>query len=254
VNKSKQDKSRLVKSNERLDDLELDDLMIIQKENGYKFSTDSVLLSDFAKVKPSNFYVDLCSGSGVVAILVAHKNNAQNVLAVEIQQEMSEMAVRSVEYNDLSSRINVLNENLNKLPEILGYEKVDVITVNPPYNEVGETSSQNEIAIATHEICTNLSEICLTCSKILKYGGKVYMVHRADRLADILVELRKNKIEPKVLRFVYPKKDKQPNVVLIEAKKGAQSGLKFISPLILNNDDGSETDELKRIYNRKNNL
>lgn len=246
-----QDKLSLVKSDESLDDLELDGLMIIQKKNGYKFSTDSVLLSDFAKVKPSNFYVDLCSGSGVVAILVAHKNHAQNVLAVEIQKEMADMARRSIEFNGLANTIKVENQDLSKLPEILGFEKVDVLTVNPPYNEVGETSSIGEIAMATHEISTNLSKICEASSKLLKYGGKLYMVHRADRLVDILSELRKNKLEPKVLRLVYPKQNKEPNVILVEAKKGAKSGIKFLKPLILNNDDGTETEELKKIYNRK---
>ena len=130
-------------------------------------------------------------------------------------------------------------------------ESVDVITINPPYNEVGETSALDEIAIATHEIKTNLSKIAEVSSKLLKFGGKLFMVHRCDRLASIIYELKKNNLEPKVLRIVYPKKDKAPNLVLIEAKKGAKPGLIVQNPLILNNDDGTETDELKQIYGRK---
>ncbi len=241
--------NNLLKENERLDDLELDNLMIIQDRNGYKFSTDSVLLANFAKAKPSDVCVDLCSGGGVVAILFSYKNKIKKSYAVEIQEKPAEMSKRSIEYNKLN--IEVINDDLKNLKEILGAETVDVITVNPPYNKVGETSELDEIAISTHEIKTNLDEILKTSSTILKFGGKIYMVHRADRLVDIMSGMRKYKLEPKVLRIVYPKISKEPNLVLIEAKKGAKAGLKIMKPLILNNEDGSETDELKKIYCRK---
>jgi tRNA1(Val) A37 N6-methylase TrmN6 len=133
----------------------------------------------------------------------------------------------------------------------LGHESVDVVTVNPPYNPVGETSLTDEIAIATHELKTNLETIILQTSKLLKYGGRFYMVHRADRIVDIMYNLRKYNLEPKVLRVVYPNVSKEPNLVLVEAKKGAKAGIKILSPLILNNLDGTETEELKAIYNRK---
>lgn len=241
-------KNNILLENETLDDLELDGLKIIQNNNGYKFSTDSVLLGNFAKIKPSNFYVDLCSGSGIVAILASFKNKVKKAYAVELQAGLADMARRSMEYNNLN--IEVLNIDLKRAPEVLGYEVADVITINPPYNAVGLTSESGEIAIATHEIKTNLKEIAYTCSKLLKFGGKLFMVHRSDRLADIMFELKSNALEPKVLRVVYPKKDKEPNLVLIEAKKGAKAGLKILSPLVLNNDDGTETQELKQIYNR----
>ena len=159
------------------------------------------------------------------------------------------MAKRSVKYNNLN--IEIINDDLSNFNNILGYESLDVISVNPPYNTMGLTSIQDEIAISTHEIATNLEKVVKASSKLLKFGGKFFMVHRADRLVDIMFELRQHKLEPKVLRIVYPKKNKEPNLVLIEAKKGAKAGLKILSPLILNNDDGSETDELKAIYNRK---
>ena len=241
----------ILQENERLDDLELDNLMIIQKQSGYKFSTDSVLLANFIKVKPNDIYVDLCTGSGIVSILAGYKNKVKKAYAIEIQTEMADMAKRSAEYNKLN--IEVINDDLSNAVNVLGYESVDVVSVNPPYNPVGLTSVQDEIAIATHELKTTLEKVVSASSKLLKFGGKFYMVHRADRLVDIMYELRKHKLEPKVLRVIYPKKNKEPNLVLVEAKKGAKSGLKILNPLILNNDDGTETDELREIYNRKQN-
>ena len=241
----------LLKPDETLDDLEFNDLKLIQNKSGYKFSTDSVLLANFGKAKRNDVYVDLCSGSGVVAILFLCKNNLQNGFAVEIQKSLADRAERSIKVNKLDDKIKVINDDLKNSVKIFGSESVDVVTVNPPYNETGDTSQTDEIAMATHELATNLETIVQVSSKILKFGGKLYMVHRSDRLASIMYELKKYKLEPKVLRVVYPKKDKAPNLVLIEAKKGAKSGLIIQSPLMLNNDDGSETDELKKIYCRK---
>lgn len=240
-----------LKPNETLDDLEYHDLKIIQNKFGYKFSTDSVLLANFGRARKNDVYVDLCSGSAVVAILFLCKNNLSKGFAVEIQPALAEMSERSIKFNALDDKLKVINDDLQNCAKIFGHETVDVVTVNPPYNAVGETSETNEIAIATHELKTNLKTIIQTASKILKYGGKLYMVHRADRLADIMFELKTQKIEPKRLRVVYPKQNKEPNLVLIEAKKGARAGLKIENPLILNNEDGTETDELKRIYCRK---
>ena len=244
--------NNLLKDNERLDDLQLDDLKLIQNKSGYKFSTDSVLLANFGKAKQNDIYVDLCSGSGVVAILFSCKNKIKKSYAVELQPQLADMASRSIEYNGLSGKIQVLNQDLKDICKTLGHESVDVVTVNPPYNPVGETSLTDEIAIATHELKTNLETIVSQTSKLLKFGGKFYMVHRADRIVDIMYYLRKYKLEPKVLRVVYPNVNKEPNLILVEAKKGAKSGIKILSPLILNNLDGTETDELKAIYNRKN--
>ena len=243
-------KTNTLKNNEVLDDLELDNLMIIQDRNGYKFSTDSVLLANFAKAKPSDICVDLCTGSGVVAILFSWKNKIKKSYAIEIQPQVADRAKRSVEFNNLN--IEVLNIDLKEATTVLGFEMADVITINPPYNKIGETSNQDEIAISTHEISTNIKDIALVSSKLLKFGGKLFMVHRADRLVEVVTELTKNNLEPKTIRVVYPKATKEPNLILIEAKKGAKSGVKILKPLILNEEDGSETDELKQIYNRKN--
>lgn len=239
-----------VNNNETLDDLEYKGLKIFQHKNGYKFSTDSVLLANFAKASKNDLVVDFCSGSGVVTILFACKNNVKKAYGVEIQESLAKLSKKSIDFNNLSN-IEILNIDLVKTHEVLGMEKVDVITVNPPYNIAGEPSGVDEIAIATHELKTNLKDICNEAFKLLKFGGKLFMVHRADRLVDIMFELKSSKIEPKVIRIVYPTRSKEPNLVLIEAKKGAKPGLKFLPPLVLNNDDGSETDELKKIYGRE---
>ena len=139
--------------------MQLDGLEIIQNQSGYKFSTDSVLLANFAKAKQNDVYVDLCSGSGVVAILFSWKNKLKKAYAVELQPQLADMAKRSILHNKLDGVIEVLNQDLSTTHQTLGYESVDVITVNPPYNEFGETSEIDEIAVATHELKTNLSEI-----------------------------------------------------------------------------------------------
>ena len=182
----------LLEEGETLDDLEYNNLKIIQSKFGYKFSTDSVLLANFGKAKQNDVYVDLCSGSAVIAMLFLCKNNIKKGYAVEIQERLANMAERSIKFNSLQDRLSVLNEDLQNVYETLGYESVDVITVNPPYNEVGETSENDEIAIATHEIKTNLPKIVEASAKLLKFGGKIFMVHRSDRLASIIYELKKN--------------------------------------------------------------
>lgn len=239
----------MLKENERIDDLQLDDLKIIQNKNGYKFSTDSVLLANFGKAKASDKYLDLCSGSGVVAILFSWKNKIKNSSLIEIQPGLANQAIRSIDMNNL--KIDVINDDLKNSLKYFKQEEIDVITVNPPYNIATEEMDETEFSIATHELKTSLEEIVFVSSKLLKFGGKFFMVNRADRLSDIVYELKKCKLEPKRLQIVYPKAKKEPNLILIEAKKGAKSGLKILQPLILNNEDGSETDELKEIYNRK---
>lgn len=239
----------LLKANEQFEDLQLDGLKIIQSKDGYKFSTDSVLLANFGKAKASDKYLDLCSGSGVVAILFSWKNKIKESFIIELQERLADMAKRSIEANNLN--IRVINDDLKNCLKHFSQESLDVITVNPPYNILPKIIAENEISIATHELKTTLSDIVLTASKLLKFGGKLFMVHRADRLSDIIFELKKCKLEPKRLQIVYPKAEKEPNLILIEAKKGAKSGIKILEPLILMNQDGTETEQLKKIYNRK---
>ena len=241
--------NNLLKVNEQFEDLQLDGLKIIQSKDGYKFSTDSVLLANFGKAKASDKYLDLCSGSGVVAILFSWKNKIKESFVVEIQERLADMAKRSIEANNLN--IKVINDDLINCLKHFEQESIDVITVNPPYNILTNDIEETEISIATHELKTSLESIAMTAGKLLKFGGKLFMVHRADRIADIMFELKKCKLEPKKLQIVYPKVQKEPNLVLIEAKKGAKSGIKILEPLILMTQEGTETEQLKKIYNRK---
>lgn len=240
--------NKFLKENEQFDDLQLDGLKIIQKTGGYKFSTDSVLLANFAKGKPSDKYLDLCSGSGVVAILFSYKNKINDACALELQPRLADMAERSIRANNLN--IKIINCDLKNSLEHFTRESFDIITINPPYNISNSSISEDEITIATHELKTSLETISNVSAKLLKFGGKLFMVHRADRLAEIIYNLKKCKLEPKRLQIIYPKAQKEPNLILIEAKKGAKAGLKIMQSLVLNNSDGTETEELKKIYNR----
>ena len=239
----------MLKKNEQFDDLQLDGLKIIQSKDGYKFSTDSVLLANFGKAKASDKYLDLCSGSGVVAILFSWKNKIKDSYLIELQPQLADRAKRSIDRNELN--IKVINDDLKNSLDYFENESLDVITVNPPYNIPDKDMKETEFSIATHELKISLYDVILVSSKLLKFGGKFYMVNRADRLAEIFYNLKKCKLEPKRLQIIYPKAQRQPNLVLIEAKKGAKEGLNILSPLILTNDDGTETDELKKIYNRQ---
>ena len=250
VQKAQLLENNLLKEYEQIEDLQLDGLKIIQSSKGYKFSTDSVLLANFGKAKSSDKYLDMCSGSGVVAILFSWKNKIKSSSIVEIQPRLADMARRSIEENKLN--IKVFNDDLKNCLNYFQAESLDVITVNPPYNIITSDIAETEFSIATHEIKVSLEDIINNASKLLKFGGKFFMVHRADRLSDIIFELKKCKLEPKRLQIVYPKAQKEPNLILIEAKKGAKSGLKILAPLILMNEDGTETAELKKIFNRKN--
>lgn len=241
--------NNLLKENEQFDDLQLDGLKIIQSKNGYKFTSDSVLLANFAKGKASDKYLDLCSGSGVVAILFSWKNKIKDASIIEIQPRLADMAKRSIEANNLN--IKTINDDLKNALNYFYNECFDIITVNPPYNISDLSSCESEITIATHELKVTLSDIAEAASKLLKFGGKLFMVHRADRLSDVIYELKKRKLEPKRLQIVYPKTSKEPNLILIEAKKGAKSGLKILAPLVVFDENNNETKDIKKIYNRK---
>ncbi len=240
---------KLIKQDEQLDDLERNGLMLIQNKNGYKFSTDSVLLSDFATIKKSGTFVELCSGSGVVSILFNSKNNAKKGFMIELDPSASEMSKRTLSYNNITN-IEAVNVCIKDCVKLIGHEIADTVMVNPPYFDSGMISKNEAISVARHQLTLSLDDISQTASKLLKYGGKFYMINPSSKLVEIFCSLKKYNLEPKKLRVVYPKKSKAPNVVLIEAVKGGGLGLQILPPLVLNNEDGTETEELKSIYNR----
>lgn len=220
--------------NERIDDLQINGLKIIQNTKAFCFGIDAVLLSDFAKdIKDNSTVVDLCSGTGIVAILLQAKTKAKKIYAVEIQKEIAEMAKRSVELNNQQDVIEILNEDLKKLDNVLPKASIDVVTVNPPYKKSGSgiINDMDTKAISRHEVSCTLEDVIQTSAKILKVGGTFYMIHRTERLVDVLYKMRLEKLEPKKIKFIHPTYDKAPNLFLVEGVKGGKSFLKVDSPI-----------------------
>ncbi len=235
---------------ERIDDLHRNGYMLIQNPQKFCFGVDAVLLSDFAKIKKDAVVLDLCTGNGVIPILLCGKSNAKKIIGIEIQEESVDLARRSVELNNLEDRIEIINDDLKKLNQIIKHESVDCITVNPPYmNEGGGILNENDSkTIARHEILCNLEDVISQSVKVLKYSASFFMIHRPQRLTDIISLMRNYKLEPKTLRFVHPYENKEPTMVLIEGVKGGKPMLKVLPPLINYNKDGTYTDEIKKIY------
>lgn len=240
-----------LKDSERLDDLQCNGLKIIQDESLYCFTADSVLISNFMSVKTNEIIVDFGTGCGVIPILVASKSKAKKVYGIELQKELFELAVRNVKINNLESRIEIINENIKNVSQRFK-DKVDIVITNPPYVKKGNLTNGNTVcAVAKHELEITLEEITVTASKILKFGGKFYMVHMAKRLSEILNLLVKNKLEPKEIQFTFAREDKDANLVLIKAVSGGKPGCKVLKPLIMNNENGSFTSQVRNIYNKK---
>lgn len=242
-----------LRENERIDDLELKNLKIIQNKNGFCFGMDSVLLSDFAKeIKKGSKIADLGTGTGILPILLCAKTQNTKVVGIEIQKEMAEMANRSVLLNDLQARIEIICEDIKNLKEKYEKGSFDAIVTNPPYKKhgTGKINENDNKLISRHEITANLEDFILVASYLLKDQGSFYMVHKPERLADILVTLRNYKLEPKILRMVYPNQEKEPNLVLIKAVKNAKPFLKVEKPLFVYKKDGEYTEEILKIYNK----
>ncbi len=221
-------KTTILKNNERLDDLQINNKFVIQNPNEYCFTSDSVLLSNFAKCKRDNRVVDLCSGSGVVGILIQTKTNAKDVVCVELQPQLADMAKRSIEYNNQQNEMHVVNAPVQDVNKLIGVG-YDVVVCNPPYKDAGKgkVSEKENIRIAKHEVKITLEEIIKEASTLLKFGGKFYVVNKEERLTDILVYCRKYRLEPKKIKLVSG--GKGVSVVLVEAKKGGNSGVRIIT-------------------------
>lgn len=242
-----------LKENERIDDLEYKGLKIIQNEKGFCFGMDSVLLSDFAKnMKNNSTVLDLGTGTGIIPILLCGKTNLKKVVGIEIQQDVANMAKRSSQLNNLQDRFEVVNSNIIDLKNIYEKQSFDVIVTNPPYKKenTGLTNENEAKLISRHEITANLEDFISISKDLLKDKGEFYMVHRPERLVDILSLMRKYKIEPKILKFVSPNKNKEPNLILIKGIKNANSFLKVEKNLYVYNEDGKYTKEILKIYNK----
>ena len=217
----------LIKETERLEDLQFNNLFIIQDTKGYRFTSDAVALANFVKVKSGGKLIDLCSGSGVIGILASAKNKVSKTVLVEIQECLSDMSRRSVEYNKLEN-IEVVNAPLQNISKTVGVGVYDTVVCNPPYKKCGTAKLLNEnesIAIARHELTVTLEEIIKEASVLLKFGGEFCIINKEERLVDMMVLLRKYNLEPKVLKLL--PSTKGANVVMLKAKKGGKSGIEI---------------------------
>ena len=247
-----------IRKNERIDDLGINDLKIIQNKEYFCFGTDSVLLANFVKSENSNNVIlDLCSGSGVIPIILSAKKKYKKIFGVELQSEMYDLFDRNIKINNLEDSIISIKGNVKnikdirkKITSIMEKDKIDIITCNPPYKEIGTglTTNHDVKTIAKCEVMCNLEDIFITSSKLLGKGGKLYLVHKPERLSDLIYFGRKYNLEAKEIRFVYPKINKKPSIVLISYRKDGGNETKVLEPLIEYNDDMSYTDEIYRIY------
>ena len=214
---------------------------------------DSVLLSDFAKqIKKDSRVLDLGTGTGIISILLCGKTNLKEIIGVEIQKEVFEMAERSAKLNNLEKRFKVVNYDIRDISKKFPANSFDSIVTNPPYKRknTGLKSENKSQQISRHEIMCTIEDIAKVSRYLLKNNGQIYMVHRPDRLVDIIDTFKKYKLEPKTIRFIYPKINKESNLILIKATKGGKSFLRIEKPLIIYNEDGTYTDEILKIYNK----
>ncbi|SFH75907.1 tRNA1(Val) (adenine(37)-N6)-methyltransferase [Pisciglobus halotolerans] len=241
-----------LQDDERMDQLLSHHLEIIQSPSVFSFSLDAVLLADFAQVPKHERakIVDLCAGNGVVGLLLSQKTKS-SIVGIELQPRLVDMAKRSIEINGLEKQLSIIEGNLSEAASWIKKDTVDVVTCNPPYFAATEKSTRNpnqHLAIARHELYTNLEEVIKVTSGLLKMNGKAYFVHRPDRLLEILETMKQHRLAPKKIRFVYPKKDREANTVLVEGiKDGKETGFRVLPPLFVYSEDNQYLPEVRRL-------
>ena len=238
-----------LRQGERLDDLMKSGRKIIQIEKEFCFATDSVLIAHFPKFKRSYKVLDLGTGTGVVPLLIV--DEVKKISAIELNHDMAELAWRNVELNNLSEKISVVEGDYRRIRDFFCSESFDMVIANPPYYPVknGEVNKLIGVATARHEFTATLEDVITAARFALKYHGIFCMVHSAARLTEIVDSLHRHQFEMKRLQMIHPKKNRDANLVMIEAIVGGNAGsLKIMPPLVVHNDDGSYTADIKKIY------
>jgi len=235
---------------EKIDDLQYKGLKIIQKDKAFRFGLDAVLLANFADVKKGGSVIDLGTGTGIISILLAGKTEAKSIVGLEIQKDIAEMADRSVKMNGLEDRVKIVCGDIKESVALFGASSFDVVVTNPPYmNKGGGIINLSDTkAISRHEILCTLEDVVKAAAKLLVPGGQFAMVHRPDRLADIIWLMRNYSIEPKYIRFVHPSPYKKPNLILIKGSRQGRPQLKMMEPLYVYDENGRYSKEINEIY------
>lgn len=241
---------RMLLPDERIDDLERNGYRIIQNKKRFCFGMDAVLLSGFARVKEGEQVLDLGTGTGIIPILLEAKTEGKHFTGLEIQEEVANMASRSVQLNGLEEKVAITVGDIKEASRIFGKSVFDVVTSNPPYmiHQHGLQNPDQSKAISRHEVLCTLEDVIREAAYVLKPGGRFYLVHRPFRLTDIMELLRTYKLEPKRLKMVHPYADKEANMVLIEAIRGSKARITVEAPIIVFKEDGTYSDEITGIY------
>ena len=215
----------------------------------HTFGTDAVLLADFAARFRTFVHCDLGTGCGIIPLLMLNITAVLKSVGVEIQPEAVKIAESNIELNSLEEKMQVIGADLKKIKEHLPSGKFDLVTCNPPYKADGAGNKNITEAqrIARHEVCCTLFDVITAARSLLKFGGRLCLCHRPERLADIICAMRENKIEPKYLREVIQREGEKPWLILVEGKLGAKSGMSILPPLYVEKD-GLLTDEMMKIY------
>ena len=235
---------------ERIDDLERCGYRIIQDPSKFCFGMDAVLLSGYVSAKRGEKVLDLCSGNGIIPILLAAKTQAERIVGIEIQKDVADLAKRSVAANDITDKVNIICADIKNTEEYLQAGVFDVVTCNPPYmiDNHGIKNPDSPKAIARHEILCNFEDVASVAERMLRPGGRLYLVHRPFRLTEIFATLCSHNLEPKKMKLVYPYIDREPNMVLIEAHLGGRRRLTVEKPLIVYESPDCYTKEIYEIY------
>ena len=241
-----------LKENEKIEDLQYKNIKIIQDKKGFCFGIDSILLSDFTKnIKKEAKVLDLGTGTGIIAILLCEKTKLKEIIGIEKQKEVYEMAKRSIQLNQLEHKFKILQEDIINLSNHFEKNTFDVIVTNPPYKkkDTGIQNEEKKKIISRHETTATLEDFIKTSKNLLKDKGEFYMVHKPERLVDILNLMRNYKIEPKILRFVFTNQKSEPKLILIKGIKNAKPFLKVEKNLYIYKENGEYTEEIYQIYN-----
>lgn len=224
----------LLNDGERIDQLVSQGIQIIQSPDVFSFSLDAVLLAHFASIPKRGHIVDFCSGNGAVALFMQPRTMA-TITGIELQERLADMGQRSILLNQLDEQMTMVHSDVKDALSYIPADSVDFITCNPPYFKEQPNSKKNPnpyLAIARHEIHLQLDDLFVSASKLLKMNGKIAMVHRPDRMIDILDSMRRHRIAPKRIQLVYPREGKEANTLLIEGiKDGKTDGLKILPPV-----------------------